>query len=86
MYSPQIVENYTLKSGEGLSVLFVVIWLLGDVTNLLGAVMAGLLTTVIILAAYVRPSSGALSYESSRYFFRAVQCPTYGCCQWHIEK
>lgn len=52
VYSPQIIENYALKSGEGLSVLFVVIWLLGDVTNLLGALMAGLLATVIILAAY----------------------------------
>ena len=54
VYSPQIVENYRLKSGEGLSVLFVVIWLLGDLCNLIGAVMAGLLPTVIILAIYVR--------------------------------
>lgn len=37
VYSPQIVENYKLKSGEGLSVPFVVIWLLGDLCNLIGA-------------------------------------------------
>lgn len=42
MYSPQIVENYTLQSGEGLSVIFVVTWLLGDLCNLVGAGMAGL--------------------------------------------
>lgn len=53
VYSPQIYENYTLQSGEGLSVLFVVTWLLGDITNLVGASMAGLLPTVILLAIYV---------------------------------
>jgi len=52
VYSPQILENYQLKSGEGLSVLFVVIWLLGDIASLAGAEMAGLLPTVIILALY----------------------------------
>ena len=54
VYSPQVYENYLLQSGEGLSVLFVVIWLLGDLTNLTGAILAGLLPTVIILAIYVR--------------------------------
>ena len=53
VYSPQIYENYKLKSGEGLSVPFVIIWLLGDLCNLVGAIMAGLLPTVIILAVYV---------------------------------
>ncbi|KAG8996472.1 hypothetical protein FRB94_008268 [Tulasnella sp. JGI-2019a] len=52
VYSPQIFENYSLQSGEGLSVSFVVIWLLGDLSNLLGASMAGLLPTVILLAVY----------------------------------
>ncbi|KAI5123115.1 hypothetical protein M0805_001471 [Coniferiporia weirii] len=52
VYSPQVIENYQLKSGEGLSVLFVVIWLLGDLCNLMGALMAGLQTTVIIIAIY----------------------------------
>ncbi len=28
VYSPQIYENYSLQSGEGLSVAFVVVWLL----------------------------------------------------------
>ncbi|KAF7298993.1 hypothetical protein MIND_00847500 [Mycena indigotica] len=52
VYSPQIWENYTLQSGEGLSVLFVVVWLLGDICNLLGAFLAKLLPTVIIIAIY----------------------------------
>ncbi|KAH9991288.1 PQ-loop-domain-containing protein [Russula vinacea] len=52
VYSPQIYENFTLKSGEGLSIAFVVIWLAGDLCNLIGASTAGLLPTVIILAGY----------------------------------
>lgn len=57
VYSPQIYENYSLQSGEGLSVLFVVVWLLGDLCNFFGAALAGLLPTVIILAIYVRNPS-----------------------------
>lgn len=53
VYSPQILENYQLQSGEGLSVAFVVVWLLGDIFGLVGAILADLLPTVIILAAYV---------------------------------
>lgn len=55
VYSPQIHENYALQSGEGLSILFVLIWLAGDLCNLIGAVIAGLLPTIIILACYVSP-------------------------------
>jgi hypothetical protein len=54
VYTPQLYQNFTLKSGEGLSVAFVVIWLIGDLFNLIGAMKAGLLPTVIILAGYVR--------------------------------
>jgi len=53
VYSPQIWENYQLKSGEGLSVTFIVLWLLGDITNFLGGAMAKLLPTVVVLAIYV---------------------------------
>ncbi|KAG8702588.1 hypothetical protein FRC08_003397, partial [Ceratobasidium sp. 394] len=52
VYSPQILENYRLKSGEGLSVGFVIIWLLGDIFGLFGGLLAGLLPTIIILMAY----------------------------------
>ncbi|KNZ77501.1 hypothetical protein J132_05296, partial [Termitomyces sp. J132] len=52
VYSPQIYENYSLQSGEGLSVVFVVIWLLGDLANLVGAIEGRLLLTIILLAVY----------------------------------
>ncbi|KAG8214590.1 hypothetical protein J3R82DRAFT_9660 [Butyriboletus roseoflavus] len=52
VYSPQIIENYQLQSGEGLSLPFVYAWLLGDIFNLCGAALAHLLPTMIILGVY----------------------------------
>jgi len=68
VYSPQIIENYRLKSGEGLSVLFVVVWLLGDLCNLIGAIIAGLIPTVIILALYYTVCDIILLFQI--YFYR----------------
>lgn len=56
VYSPQIYANYTLQSGEGLSLVFVYVWLLGDITNMTGAILADLLPTIIILGLYVSHS------------------------------
>ncbi|KAL2201004.1 PQ loop repeat-domain-containing protein [Corynascus similis CBS 632.67] len=52
VFSPQIVENFRRGSAEGLSIQFVVVWLLGDVFNILGAVLQGVLPTMLILAVY----------------------------------
>ncbi|KAJ7212034.1 PQ loop repeat-domain-containing protein, partial [Mycena pura] len=71
VYSPQIYENYSLQSGEGLSVLFVLIWLLGDICNLVGAVLANLLPTVIILAIYYTLCDLVLMAQI--YFYRRKQ-------------
>jgi hypothetical protein len=77
VYSPQIYENYVRQSGEGLSLLFVAIWLLGDLSNLVGAILGGLLPTVIILASYVSfinsrctamPHSSIVSVLGVRYY------------------
>lgn len=52
VFSPQIIENFRRGSAEGLSIQFVVVWLLGDVFNILGAVLQGVLPTMLILAVY----------------------------------
>lgn len=52
VFSPQIIENFRRSSAEGLSIEFIVIWLLGDFFNILGAVLQGVLPTMIILAIY----------------------------------
>lgn len=53
VYSPQFYENYRLQSGEGLSVLFFLAWVIGDLCNLMGATLGGLVPAVILLALYV---------------------------------
>lgn len=52
VFSPQIVENFRRGSVDGLSIQFIVVWLAGDVFNILGAVFQGVLPTMIILAFY----------------------------------
>lgn len=52
VFSPQIIENFRRSSAEGLSVVFLVVWLAGDVFNILGAALQGVLPTMIILAVY----------------------------------
>ncbi|KAL6706198.1 hypothetical protein ACN47E_005933 [Coniothyrium glycines] len=52
VFSPQIIENWKRGSAEGLSVVFIVVWLLGDFFNIFGAVLQGVLPTMIILAVY----------------------------------
>ena len=47
VFSPQIFENVRRSSAEGLSVVFIVIWLLGDIFNILGAVLQGVLPTMV---------------------------------------
>ncbi|KAM5471960.1 putative vacuolar membrane transporter for cationic amino acid [Microsporum audouinii] len=52
VFSPQIIENFRRSSADGLSLEFLVVWLAGDVFNIIGAVMQGVLPTMIILAVY----------------------------------
>jgi len=51
VFSPQIVENFRTRA-EGLSVVFIIVWSLGDVFNAVGGLMQGVLPTMIILAIY----------------------------------
>ncbi|UKZ71340.1 uncharacterized protein TrAtP1_012300 [Trichoderma atroviride] len=52
VFSPQIIQNFQRSSADALSIQFIIIWLLGDVFNILGAVLQGVLPTMIILAIY----------------------------------
>ena len=49
---PQMMENYSGQSAEGISSQFLGIWLFGDVTNLMVAVYGKLPPLVIAIAAY----------------------------------
>ncbi|KAL8978221.1 MAG: hypothetical protein Q9177_006459, partial [Variospora cf. flavescens] len=52
VFSPQVIENFRRGSADGLSLVFIVIWLLGDVFNIVGAVLQGVIPTMTILAVY----------------------------------
>lgn len=49
---PQIYKNYHIKSTAGLSIFFLAEWLLGDLTNLLGAIFTRQAGWQIIIASY----------------------------------
>lgn len=47
VFSPQIIENFRRGSADGLSVVFLVTWLIGDVFNIVGAILQGVLPTMV---------------------------------------
>ncbi|ODV65408.1 hypothetical protein HYPBUDRAFT_113288 [Hyphopichia burtonii NRRL Y-1933] len=49
---PQLIEQWRLKSADGIAIGFISIWFLGDLFNLIGALWAGLLPEVIFLAVW----------------------------------
>ena len=49
---PQIYKNYKLQSASGLSIYFLIEWLLGDTTNLVGAVLTKQASWQILIASY----------------------------------
>jgi hypothetical protein len=49
---PQLIENYKSGSADGISLAFLIVWFIGDITNLAGALWAHLVPTVIALAIY----------------------------------
>ncbi|KAI9754713.1 MAG: hypothetical protein M1815_005473 [Lichina confinis] len=52
LFVPQLLENYRRGNADGVSLWFIAIWFVGDVTNFFGAVGAGLVPTVVALAVY----------------------------------
>ncbi|PFH59434.1 hypothetical protein XA68_12311 [Ophiocordyceps unilateralis] len=49
---PQLYANYKSKSAEGLSLVFLFVWSLGDVANLSGALLTDLAPSAVALAGY----------------------------------
>lgn len=49
---PQIFKNYQLQSTSGLSIFFLLIWCLGDTSNLLGAIFTRQAGWQVVIACY----------------------------------
>ncbi|OZJ05371.1 hypothetical protein BZG36_01993 [Bifiguratus adelaidae] len=67
VFSPQLWENYKRKSGEGLSIPFLIIWLSGDIFNLVGVVLQDLLFTMLFLAIYYTFADVGLLFQVLYY-------------------
>ncbi|KAK1711844.1 PQ loop repeat-domain-containing protein [Colletotrichum lupini] len=75
---PQLAANYKLKSADSLSMAFLFIWLLGDVTNLLGGLANGIAPASIAVTTYLCFSDSTLIcqclyYNSKRRIQNFVQ-------------
>lgn len=49
---PQLVEQWRLKTVDGISPIFLIIWSIGDILNFIGSIWAGLLPEVILIASW----------------------------------
>ena len=67
---PQLIENYRNQSAEAISLAFVIVWFLGDIANLLGAVGASLVPTIIAIGVYFCISDGLLIGQVLYYGIR----------------
>ncbi|KZL70919.1 vacuolar membrane PQ-loop repeat protein [Colletotrichum tofieldiae] len=64
---PQLASNYRLKSAESLSMAFLFIWLLGDVTNLLGGLANHIAPASIAVTGYLCFSDSTLICQCLYY-------------------
>ncbi|KAF0388210.1 PQ-loop-domain-containing protein [Gigaspora margarita] len=67
---PQLYENYKRKSGDSVSLTFVYIWLLGDLFNLLGAILQNLILPVVLIAIYHNGIDSSIILQIYYYRFR----------------
>ncbi|KAG2218810.1 hypothetical protein INT45_005457 [Circinella minor] len=52
VFTPQIWENYVRKNTDGVSITFLLLWILGDIFNLVGVFLEDLLVTMLFIALY----------------------------------
>ncbi|KAF6815523.1 7 transmembrane domain-containing protein [Colletotrichum plurivorum] len=64
---PQLMTNYKLKSADSLSMAFLLVWLVGDLANLLGGAMNHIAPASILVSAYLCLSDSTLICQSLYY-------------------
>ncbi|RKF76025.1 putative vacuolar amino acid transporter YPQ3 [Golovinomyces cichoracearum] len=63
---PQLILNYRTGNADGVSLMFLCIWMIGDLANLIGAIWASLVPTVVTIAIYFCFTDVALSTERTK--------------------
>jgi uncharacterized protein with PQ loop repeat len=75
VFTPQLYKNYVNETGESLSLLFLGIWLIGDIFNVVGVIMENLLLTMLLLAIYYTIVDSLLIYQVLYYRNRNHNVP-----------
>ncbi|KAG5987094.1 hypothetical protein E4U54_005142 [Claviceps lovelessii] len=55
VFTPQLIANWKSGSADALSIQFVIVWLIGDVFNIAGAALQGVLPTMVRAAVTQLP-------------------------------
>lgn len=71
---PQLIEQWRMKSAEGIAIGFISIWFLGDLFNLIGSIWAGLLPEVVFLAVWFCIADAMMIFS---YFYYSKIYPKY---------
>ncbi|EAW08048.1 PQ-loop repeat-containing protein [Aspergillus clavatus NRRL 1] len=64
---PQLIENYCNGNAEAISLLFLLVWFVGDITNLIGGAWAGLVPVIVAIAVYFCIADGVLIAQCLYY-------------------
>ncbi|KAJ2778645.1 hypothetical protein GGI15_004117 [Coemansia interrupta] len=77
---PQILLNYRRKSGEGVNLLMMVAWVLGDIFNIAGALMQDLVLSTILIGSYYLLVDSTLLSQTIYYrlVYKAHRTKTQG--------
>ncbi|GIJ84235.1 hypothetical protein Asppvi_003075 [Aspergillus pseudoviridinutans] len=73
---PQLIENYCNGNAEAISLLFLFVWFIGDITNLIGGAWAGLVPVIVAIAVYFCIADGVLITQCLYYKTRNARRET----------
>lgn len=82
---PQLIENYRNGNAEAISLLFVFVWFVGDVANLLGGLLAGLVPVIVAIAVYFCIADGVLIAQCLYYKARNARLETHARRRSSVE-
>ncbi|OOF97021.1 hypothetical protein ASPCADRAFT_205817 [Aspergillus carbonarius ITEM 5010] len=75
---PQLIENYRNGNAEAISLLFLFVWFIGDITNLIGGAWAGLVPVIVAIAVYFCIADGVLIGQCLYYKARNARRSSNG--------
>ncbi|PYI04909.1 vacuolar membrane PQ loop repeat protein [Aspergillus sclerotiicarbonarius CBS 121057] len=75
---PQLIENYRNGNAEAISLLFLFVWFIGDITNLIGGAWAGLVPVIVAIAVYFCIADGVLIGQCLYYKVRNARRSSNG--------